>query len=132
MVDLVNTQIDDVLISPLEQLLFQVGRGVAKAQQELDIHSLQTQALLENDPVLSEFGLQATWYHMPEVELEMKMALTLRYEDSFENNQFRFRRLRMYGSPYNAAYQNNFKAEVSGTSQLKAKIVSIPPQRSSE
>ena len=132
MANVVTTQIDDVLISPLEQILFQVGRGVAKAQQELDINSIRTQTLLESDPVLAEFGLQATWYHMPEVELEMKMALNLRFEDIFEDNKFRYRRLRMYGSPYNAAYQNNFKAEVSGTSQIKAKIVSIPPQRATE
>jgi hypothetical protein len=35
----------------------------------------------------------------------------------------------MYAAPFNASYQNSFGSEVSGTSQIRAKIVSIPPAR---
>ena len=120
------TQIDDVLIDPLERVLVQIGQGVASAQRALDLNSVATQMLLTSDPVLSELGLTATWYHMPEVEAELKLAFSLRREDKVVNNQLVARKFRMYAAPYNAAYQNSFGSQVSGTSQIKFKIVSIP------
>lgn len=125
----VPDQIEDVLISPLEEILTRIGQGVANAQRALDLNSIATQTLLASDPVLREFGLEATWYHMPEVTLELKMTLTLRREDQVRNNRVVLRKVRMYASPFNASYQNSFNADIAGTSQIRARIVSIPPPR---
>jgi len=129
MANQVPSQIEGVLISPLEEILTRIGQGVATAQRALDLDSIATQTLLASDPVLREFGLEATWYHMPEVTLELKMTLTLRREDQVRDNRVVLRKLRMYASPFNASYQNSFNADIAGTSQIRARIVSIPPPR---
>jgi hypothetical protein len=124
-----STQIEDVLIDPLERVLSLVGQGVANAQRAMDLNSVATQTLLVNDPVLKELGLEATWYHMPTVEVELRLSLSLRREDQIKDNKLVARKFRMYAAPFNASYQNIFGSEVSGTSQIRAKIVSIPPAR---
>jgi hypothetical protein len=129
MANTASTQIEDILIDPLERVLSLVGQGVANAQRAMDLNSVATQTLLANDPVLKELGLEATWYHMPTVEVELRLSLSLRREDQIKDNKLVARKFRMYAAPFNASYQNNFGSEVSGTSQIRAKIVSIPPAR---
>jgi hypothetical protein len=131
MPDPVAKRVEDVLIHPLAEVLARVGQGVADAQRAMDLNSLATQTLLANDPVLKEYGLEATWYHMPEVNVELKMNLTMRAEDTVKNGKVALRKLRMYAAPFNASYQNTFRADVAGTSQVRARIVSIPPPRHS-
>ena len=123
------SKIDDVLISPLERVIARIGQSIADAQRTLDLNSIATQTQIENDPALRESGLEATWYHMPETEVELKLALNFHREDKIKGNKFISRKFRMYGAPLNAAYQNVFKTDVSGSSQIKFKIVSIPPAR---
>ena len=127
MADPIPTKIEEVLIRPLADVLGRIGEGVAAAQRAMDLNSIATQTLIENDPVLHEFGLEATWYHMPEVELELKMALTLHREDVVRNQRVVRRKHRMYAAPLNASYRNTFDADVSGASLIKAKIASVPP-----
>lgn len=129
MANIASTQIEDILIDPLERVLSLVGQGVANAQRAMDLNSVATQTLLANDPVLKELGLEATWYHMPTVEVELRLSLSLRREDQIKDNKLVARKFRMYAAPFNASYQNSFGSEVSGTSQIRAKIVSIPPAR---
>lgn len=120
-------EIEDVLVSPLADVLARVGEGVAEAQRAMDLNSIATQTLINNDPVLTEHGLESTWYHMPEVDLEIKMSLSLRRKNYIKNDKVVRRKLKMYASPFNASYKNNFRVEVSGMSQIKAKIASVPP-----
>ncbi len=121
--------IEEVLIDPLENILARIGQGIAEAQRSLDLNSIATQTLLDNDPVLKDYHLQATWYHMPEVELELKMTLNMCREDKRKGNQLLYRKLRMYAAPHNASTQNIFKLEAQGTSKIKARIVSVPPAK---
>ena len=53
----------------MDEFLFMVGRGVALAQMELDKNSMATQVLIDNDEILSQYGMQATWYQLPETTL---------------------------------------------------------------
>lgn len=119
--------IEEVLVSPLEEIISRVGQGIAEAQRNLDLHSVALQTMIENDPALKEHGLEATWYHMPETEVELKLALNFKREDIRKNGKLVVRKHRMYGAPMNAVYKNTFNADVSGSSKLRLKIVSIPP-----
>jgi len=119
--------VEDLLVSPLEEIIARIGQGIAEAQRDLDLNSVALQIMIENDPALKERGLEATWYHMPETEVEIKMALTFKREDTHKNGRLILRKHRMYGAPMNAAYKNTFNADVSGSSKLRLKIVSIPP-----
>jgi hypothetical protein len=120
-------EIEEVLLRPLGDVLAKVGEGVAQAQRAMDLNSLATQTLIDNDPVLSEYGLQATWYHMPEVTLELKMSLTLKRETRTDaSGRVRLSKLSMLAAPHNAKVQNTLGLDVQGTSTVKARIVSIP------
>ncbi|MCU0987979.1 MAG: hypothetical protein MUC89_24195 [Acetobacteraceae bacterium] len=120
-------EIEEVLLRPLGDVLAKVGEGVAQAQRAMDLNSLATQTLIDNDPVLSEYGLQATWYHMPEVTLELKMSLSLRRETKTDaSGRARIGKLSLLAAPHNAKVQNTLGLDVQGTSTVTARIVSIP------
>jgi len=121
-------EIEEVLVRPLGEVLARVGEGVAQAQRAMDLASIATQTLIDNDPVLSEYGLQATWYHMPEVTLELKMSLAMKRETRTDTSgRVLVSKLRLLAAPYNAKLQNTLGLDVQGTSVVKARIVSIPP-----
>jgi hypothetical protein len=121
-------EIEEVLVRPLGEVLARVGEGVAQAQRAMDLASIATQTLIDNDPVLSEYGLQATWYHMPEVTLELKMSLAMKRETRTDaSGRVLVSKLRLLAAPYNAKLQNTLGLDVQGTSVVKARIVSIPP-----
>ncbi len=123
-----NTRIiEEVLVSPLEKIISRIGQGVAEAQQALDLNSMAMQTMIENEPALKEKGLEATWYHMPETEVNLKLALNFKRVDTLKNKKLVVRKHRMFGSPMNAAYKNTFNGDFSGSSQITFKIVSIPP-----
>jgi len=121
-------EVDEVLVRPLGEVLARLGEGVAQAQRAMDLNSIATQTLIDNDPVLSEYGLQATWYHMPEVTLELKMSLALKRETvTDQSGRPRISKLSVLAAPYNAKVQNTLALDVQGTSTVKVRIVSIPP-----
>ena len=123
----IQTIIEDVLVEPLEDILLHVSRGIAQSQLELDKNSLATQILIDNNKDLSEYGIKATWYHFPEVNLELKMALSLHGISETVNGSVKAMKLKIFSAPINAAYKNTFDYDTTGTSTIKAKIVSIPP-----
>ena len=120
-------EIQEVLVQPLADVLAKLGGGVAEAQRAMDLNAIATQTLIDNDPVLSESGLQATWYHMPEVSLELRLSLNMRRENTTQGGRIIASRLKLLAVPHNASVQNTQGLEVAGTSLLKARIVSIPP-----
>ena len=126
MADIQNV-IEDVLIDPLEDLLLRVGSGIAQSQLELDKNSLATQILIDNHKDLSESGIKATWYHFPEVNVELKMALSLHGIVQKQEGKVQGVKFKIFSAPMNATYKNTFDFDVSGNSTIKARIVSIPP-----
>ncbi|MCS6854922.1 MAG: hypothetical protein NZ523_09255 [Elioraea sp.] len=123
-------EIEEVLVRPLGEVLAKVAEGVAQAQRTMDLAAIATQTLIDNDPVLSGYGLQATWYHLPEVTLELKLSLALRRETRRDGTgRVLERRLSLLAAPHNARVQNTLGLDVGGTSSVRARIVSIPPPR---
>ena len=119
--------IEDVLVDPLEEVLFQVGRGIAQSQMELDKNSLATQVLIDNNKDLRETGIKAPWYHFPEVNIELKMALSVHGLAEKKEGKIQVVKFKIFSAPMNATYKNTFDFDFSGNSSIKAKLVSIPP-----
>ncbi len=119
----------EVLINPLSRIISRVGEAVAQAQRSLDENSIRTQLELEeNREALGGYDLQAAWYHLPEVEVEMKMALTMHLEaEKDRKGRIRGYRPVLHGAPLNATYANTYNYDVRGTSKIRARIVSLPP-----
>lgn len=123
-----NHNIEEVLVAPLSTILSEMGRSIAQTQRALDRNSIDTQIELSTDEALKEFHLEATWYHIPEVDIELKMALTMKYETEVDSrNRIRGYRPVLNAAPLNASYKSLNSYAVEGSSTLKAKIVSIPP-----
>lgn len=114
----------EVLISPLSTIISEVGKSIAEAQHVLDTHSLDLQKSLNTGLVnkeLTELNYQATWYQIPEVLIEIKMAVY--YEESETKEE---RKKGLFFTPFNAKYQNNFNYKSEGSSSIKMKIVPVP------
>jgi hypothetical protein len=120
-------ELQETLIRPLGEVLARVGEGIAEAQAAMDRTSLATQTAIENDPALRESGLQATWYAMPEVTVELKMSIALRTESRTQNGKVVQRRHSLWAAPFNASIANSSSSDVQGQSVLRARIVAIPP-----
>lgn len=123
----VEKLIEDILVDPIDEFLFLAGRGIALAQMEMDKNSLATQVMIDNDELLSQAGIEATWYHFPETTLELRMSLSARWEEVKRQGKPSFWRRVLYAAPMNAAYKNLFSYEASGASIVKTRIVSVPP-----
>ncbi|ARM30793.1 hypothetical protein B9H02_05085 [Prosthecochloris sp. HL-130-GSB] len=119
--------IENVLIAPLEKVISRIGNGIAEAQHAMDMNSAATQVMIDNDPALSEKGLEAHWYHMPETEVTLKLSLNMKREDTKKNGKLVSRKHRLFAAPLNAEYSNTYNTDISGTSEIRFKVVSIPP-----
>jgi hypothetical protein len=117
--------VEEVLIEPVDKILLSLGEAIAETQKALDRASVELQIAAENDPVLSKYDYQAPWYYMPEIELELKLALGVNFQQVAANV---FKKV-MVAAPINATYKNRYDYQVEGTSVLKVKIVSVPPGR---
>ncbi|WP_457638566.1 hypothetical protein [Persephonella sp.] len=115
-------QIGEVLAESLESVLFQLGRGIAQVQMELDRNSLATQIMIDSSPELRKTGIEATWYQIPEVDFELKVSVHV-----VEKTEGNIKKKKLYISPFNASYKNSFNYEATGSSTLKMKIVPVPP-----
>jgi hypothetical protein len=119
----------EVFAAPLESVLVSLGRGIGEAQRELDRSSLAAQAEMDADPVLSQIGAQATWFQLPRVELELKLALTLSEAPTSREALAPaglLRRLKLVAQPVNAAYQNHFNYDLQGSSLVRVTVVPVP------
>lgn len=123
----INQTIEDVLVNQIDDFLFLAGRGIALAQMELDKNSLATQVMIDNDEILGQYGLQATWYHFPETTLELRMNLSVRWEEVKREGKPSVWNRVLYVAPMNASYKNLFNYEADGSSLVRTKIVSVPP-----
>jgi hypothetical protein len=129
--------------APIESVIVALGRGIAEAQAALDQNSIKTQEALDTDPVLSHFGLQATWYQFPRVDLQLKLALTVTEERTATPQAgptavgpiarlALARPVRLVAQPVSAAYQNHFNYNAQASSQITLSIVPVPPPRAAD
>ncbi len=118
------------LIVPLKELLVQIAKSVADAQQTLDQQALQLQKELyvnEDLKDLRDAGAESTWYQIPEVNASLKISLSMHSESQAQNPNPEIHPLKLRVAPYNATYQNSYDYDFKGTSELAFKIVPIPP-----
>ena len=67
----------EVFSTSIETFVAALGKGISDAQRALDANSIQTQEALDSDPIASRYGLQASWYQFPRVELSLRLAVTV-------------------------------------------------------
>lgn len=116
-----DVNMNEVLIAPLGNLVREMGKSIAAAQQELDAAALAAQQKIASDhPELAALGYQATWYQIPQAEVEMRMALHFEKPAAGKPT-------RLYAAPFNVKYRNTLDFSAEGSSTLKLRIVPVPP-----
>jgi len=116
-------QARELISTTVEELLASLGSGIGRAQAELDRRSIEIQKLILEDPVLSQYGLEATWYQIPTTELELKIALVIEDVKTAEKKALP----RMWAQPVNARYKNQFSFDFQAASTIKLSVVAVPP-----
>ena len=110
-----------------------VGRGIAEAQQALDMSAIMTQQQINKDEDLLAWGLSAHWYTIPEATVNLKMSYQMSNErveegsvkaESAAVGAITKRRLMI--SPVNAKFTNTFKVNESLQSEVTLKFLPIP------
>jgi hypothetical protein len=140
--------------APIEQLITALGQGIASAQQAMDRNSIQTQELLDTDPVLSQHHLQATWYQFPSANLELKISLSVSTDSTPSSSSsassahavprsaassvssphalgvsrnLLLNPIRIIAQPVSASYQTHFNYDAQAASTITVNIVPVPP-----
>lgn len=128
-----NDIIEDVLAVPLPLLLSLTAQGVAEAQMALDESSMYVQERLDEltaaspeDSGLGRYQLDANWYHIPEVAVDMKMSVAMKLRTQTRADGRKVVRPSVVAAPHNARTQRVAAVSAEGTSELHARIVSIP------
>ncbi|MBM3237882.1 hypothetical protein FJZ31_16460 [Candidatus Poribacteria bacterium] len=119
----VRERIEETL--DLSDYLAEIARGVAEAQRALDENSIRTAEELVAKGLTSNWGITATWFRIPEVDVELKLALDLRSPSTEQDAS------RLICASGNAMYQNTYNFSVNAMSTLKARIVAIPQRETS-
>jgi hypothetical protein len=141
------SQLADLLSAPLEQVIVALASGIGRSQAELDRYSIETQRRIDEDPVLAQYGLEATWYQIPRTELELKIAVSLESSGADTNpsgpaplpgippsavvaGRVLPQLPRLQLQPVNARYQNQFSYNTEAASTMHLEIVPVPPPAS--
>lgn len=126
-------KLTDALTAPLGDLISSVAKGVADAQQALDLQTITSLKELYGSgqgvqEELRRLGYQPTWYKIPEVEAEIIMSLTIGERENIDVDQS----VKLYAAPIDASYSNRYDYDIKGASKLKFKIVPVPPSPQAE
>jgi hypothetical protein len=124
----------ETFAAPIESLIIALGQGLAQAQQGLDLNSIQTQEAIDTDPVLSQYGLQATWYQFPSVNMQLKLSLSISEDQSSAPStsvpgQVVRGPLRIVAQPLSASFQTHFNYDAQAATQIDITVVPVPPPR---
>lgn len=114
----VRERIDETL--SLADYLAEIAYGVAEAQHALDRQSIRTAKELLDKGLTLHWGISAPWFCIPEVDIELKLALDLKGTHTEKDGP------RLICSSGNAKYQNTYNFNINAMSTLKARIVAIP------
>ncbi|MGR0482079.1 MAG: hypothetical protein ACTFAL_11930 [Candidatus Electronema sp. V4] len=116
-----NVNFSEVLITPAATMIREICASVAEAQRVLDAAAMDSQAALaETNPDLAKAGYQVTWYQIPEVDVEIKVAMHFERKDAQSPQK-------VYIAPFNAKYRTGLQFTSDGSSTVKIRIVPVPP-----
>jgi hypothetical protein len=128
----------DALSAPLGALIAAVGRGVADAQREMDAASVSAlREIYASDHdlylELQRIGYRPTWYHIPEVESDLQIALTVTGQQTQGGPTLPGTSpVRLYAAPVDAGYASRFNFSLQASSRVRFRIVPVPPSTAAD
>lgn len=115
---------DEKYYVDLAEIITELGKGIANAQHQLDMNAIETQNKIFDDDTLSRYGMNATWYTIPEASFTLRMEYKVSKESEEHGNSDSQKRFRII--PSNATYNNLFKSERNEESTLSLRFVPVP------
>jgi hypothetical protein len=119
--------ISETMAAPLGDL---IGRGLASAQQSLDLGTIETlKALYRGDDadleIMRQLGWQPTWYRIPELSAELTLSLSVSATETGSGQGPGA--IQLHASTMDASYTNRYDYDLQAASVVKFKIVAVPP-----
>lgn len=102
-----------VVSLPVEEILLNTAHSVLEAQRVLDAFSLEQEVRIRQQG-LDKLGLSASWYSIPELTFDLKLAFELGNRGELKTQ--------MVDAEYQSRYGFNLKA----SSLLRTRIVATP------
>lgn len=99
---------------PVGDILLNVAESVVKAQQTMDQASLATELRIREQE-MDKFGLKASWYTIPELDFDLKLAFELDSRGELKTQMV------------DAEYQSKYGFNAQASSEMKTKIKAVPP-----
>jgi hypothetical protein len=135
-----NQELTDALSAPLGEFISSIAKGVADAQQAMDMNTIETfrSVYMDDQDTLEELrqlGYQPTWYRIPELTAEIQMALSINATALETGNQpgnGRANKFALLAAPVDASYVNSYNYNIQGSSKVKFTIVPVPPSAQAE
>lgn len=126
--------------APIESVIIALGQGIADAQKALDNNSIAVQQSIDTDPVLSQYGLQATWYQFPTVNMQIKMSMSITQDNQTQSSPnvggspllLSPARFRIIAQPLSASFQNQFNYDANAATEINLTLVPVPPPKSGD
>src|SRR4051812_36162109 len=136
----IDDQLLDVLSAPLGDLIASVGRGIADAQRALDSASMAAlREIYGSDEdffrELQAIGYRPTWYHIPEAEGDIQIALSVTGAETTtpSGGSLTSRaKIKLYAAPVDAGYSSRYNFSITASSRLKFRVVPVPPSSAAE
>jgi len=108
----------------LPEVISQLGIGIGQAQRELDLHAIDVQNSILKDNELAEYGINATWYTMPEITFDLRMRYTV-YEERSEKSEVAIKKVELI--PADASFRTKFTSiALKEESALSIKFQPVP------
>lgn len=126
-----SSELLDGLSVPMGDLISNVGRSLAEAQQALDAQAIENFRRIYTEDggqlaALRELGYRPTWYHIPELTAEIKVALSISSRRESSSDGYTQRTPRVYAVPTDATYTNRFDFNLEASSKIAFRIVPVP------
>jgi len=132
----VATRVTNQLVSaPLPAIVEQLGVAIAKAQNALDQNSVALAAEMaetrveigDDDYNLLSLGFTPAFYAFTEATVEAKLSFSMQEETNISVSGSVSVNYLAVAATVSASYARKFSVEVSGSSSLAARLVSVPP-----
>jgi len=151
-----NELVNELAVAPLGDLIASIGKGVGEAQAALDAGSLSQTLELYRTPVpgenvnmlskmMKEIGYRPTFYVLPETEVDVRVTMAISNEATSSQNietkkpddlslesklaslKPKLTKSSTYVSTLNASTANKYNMDYQMATNIKFKIVPIPP-----
>jgi len=115
--------IQPLFSAPVGEIIFQIGKEIAVARANLEAYSFSIERQIEQIKDKIGAGLSAPWLHLPEIEIEMPVALNYLGQRP-EENKPGIRSL--HAAPINPTFSNFFNFKGEAATKIKMTFRSTP------